>query len=48
MLVAAIVAGLEIDYTWVLISVIHERAFKISTTYPFDHLILYGGTHFAL
>ena len=38
-LVEALVVGLEIDYPRVLITVIHERAFKTSTTYPFACLI---------
>ena len=34
--VAILVAGLEIDVEKLLISFIHERAFKIFTTYPFQ------------
>ena len=39
MLVAALVAGLQIDFVNLLITVIHERAFKTSTTHPFACLI---------
>lgn len=35
LLVASLVAGLEVKFTKLLISVIDERAFKTSTTYPF-------------
>ena len=38
-LVAALVAELEIDIVKLLISMIHERAFKSSTTYPFTCMI---------
>lgn len=38
-LVAAMVGGFEINYARVLILVIHERAFKTSSTYPFACLI---------
>ena len=34
-------AGVEIDFAKVLITVIHERAFKNSTTYPCAYLIFY-------
>lgn len=40
MLVTAMVAGFEIDYARVLITVIHERTFRTSTTYAFACLIL--------
>uniref|UniRef100_M1DSQ8 Integrase core domain containing protein n=1 Tax=Solanum tuberosum TaxID=4113 RepID=M1DSQ8_SOLTU len=33
-MVAALVAGLEIDFARMLLAEIHERAFKTSTTYP--------------
>lgn len=39
-LVKTMIVGLEIDFDWVLISVINKRAFKTSTTYPFACLIL--------
>ena len=34
-------AGLKIDFTQMLITFIHERAFKSSTTYPFARLNLH-------
>ncbi|KAG5585447.1 hypothetical protein H5410_045881 [Solanum commersonii] len=38
-MVAALVAGVEIDFALMLLAEIHERAFKTSTTYPFPCLI---------
>uniref|UniRef100_M1DCU9 Integrase core domain containing protein n=1 Tax=Solanum tuberosum TaxID=4113 RepID=M1DCU9_SOLTU len=38
-MVAALVAGVEIDLARMLLAEIHERAFKTSTTYPFPCLI---------
>uniref|UniRef100_M1DJX7 Integrase core domain containing protein n=1 Tax=Solanum tuberosum TaxID=4113 RepID=M1DJX7_SOLTU len=38
-MVAALVAGVEIDFARMLLAEIHERAFKISSTYPFPCLI---------
>lgn len=38
-MVAVLVAGLEIDFTSLLIFVIHMRDFKTSTTYPFAYMI---------
>uniref|UniRef100_M1DLY7 Integrase core domain containing protein n=1 Tax=Solanum tuberosum TaxID=4113 RepID=M1DLY7_SOLTU len=38
-MVAALVVGLEIDFARMLLTEIHERAFKTSTTYPFPCLI---------
>ena len=38
-LVAAMVAGFEVDFSTLLLSIIHERAFKASTTYPFPCMI---------
>uniref|UniRef100_M1DA23 Integrase core domain containing protein n=1 Tax=Solanum tuberosum TaxID=4113 RepID=M1DA23_SOLTU len=38
-MVAALVAGVEIDFARMLLAKIHERAFKTSTTYPFPCLI---------
>ena len=38
-LVAALVSGLKINFSKLLISVIYERALKTSTTYPFTCLI---------
>lgn len=38
-MVAALVAGLKIDFARMMLAEIHERAFKTSTTYPFPCLI---------
>lgn len=38
-MVVALVAGLEIDIANLLISVIHQRDFKTSTTYPCAYII---------
>ncbi|KAG5616131.1 hypothetical protein H5410_015955 [Solanum commersonii] len=38
-MVAALVAGVEIDFARILLAEIHERAFRTSTTYPFPCLI---------
>ncbi|KAG5598756.1 hypothetical protein H5410_030126 [Solanum commersonii] len=38
-MVAALVAGVEIDFARMLLAEIHERAFRTSTTYPFPCLI---------
>ena len=32
---AAMIAGFEVDFAWLLQAVMHERAFKVKTTYPF-------------
>ncbi|KAG5594966.1 hypothetical protein H5410_036198 [Solanum commersonii] len=40
-MVAALVAGVEIDVACMLLAEIHERAFKTSTTYPFPCLIFH-------
>ena len=34
-LMAAMIAGFEVDFAWLLQAVMHERAFKVTTTYPF-------------
>ena len=34
-LMAAMIAGFEVDFAWLLQAVMHERAFKVNTTYPF-------------
>ena len=36
---AAMIAGFEVDFVWLLQAVIHERAFKVTTTYPFPCMI---------
>ena len=38
-LVAAFVAGFDVDIQRLLLAVIHERAFKATTTYPFPCLV---------
>ena len=38
-LMAAIIAWFEVDFSWLLQTVMHERAFKVTTTYPFPCLI---------
>ena len=34
-LMAVMIAGFEVDFAWLLQAVMHERAFKVTTTYPF-------------
>ena len=36
---AAMIAGFKVEFTWLLHAVIHERAFKVTTTYPFPFMI---------
>ena len=36
---AAMIAGFEVDFAWLLQAVIHERAFKVTTTYPIPCMI---------
>ena len=38
-LIAAMIAGFEADFSWLLQAVMHERAFKVTTTYPFPCMI---------
>ena len=38
-LMAAMIGGFEVDFTWLLQAVMHERAFKVTTTYPFPCMI---------
>ena len=38
-LMAEMIAGFEVDIAWLLQAVIHERDFKVTTTYPFPCLI---------
>ncbi|MFV1207871.1 hypothetical protein QML09_29465, partial [Klebsiella pneumoniae] len=35
----AMIAGFEVDFAWLLQAVMHERAFKVTTTYPFPCII---------
>ena len=34
-MMAVMIAGFEVDFAWLLQEVMHERAFKVTTTYPF-------------
>ena len=36
---AAMIAGFEVDFAWLLQTVMHERDFKVTTTYPFSCMI---------
>ena len=38
-LMAAMIAGFEVDFAWLLQAVMHERAFKVTTTYSFPCMI---------
>ena len=38
-LIAAMIAEFEVDFAWLLQAVMHERAFKVTTTYPFTCMI---------
>ena len=38
-LMAAMIAGFEVDFTWLLQADMYERAFKVTTTYPFPCMI---------
>ena len=38
-LMAAMIAGFEVDFAWLLQAVMHERDFKVTTTYPFRCMI---------
>ena len=38
-LMAAMIARFEVDFAWLLQAVMHERAFKVTTTYPFPCMI---------
>ena len=39
LLMVAMVAEFEVDFAWLLQEVMHERAFKVTTTYPFPRMI---------
>ena len=39
MLMAVMIAGFEVDFAWLLQAVMHERAFKVTATYPFPCMI---------
>ena len=34
-LMTAMIVGFEVDFAWLLQTVMHERDFKVTTTYPF-------------
>ena len=36
---AAMMAGFEVEYSWLLQAVMHERDFKVTTTYPFPCMV---------
>ena len=36
---AAMIAGFEMDFAWLLQAVMHKRAFKVTSTYPFPCMI---------
>ena len=38
-LMAVMIVGFEVDFAWLLQAVMHERAFKVTTTYPFPCMI---------
>ena len=38
-LMAAMIAGFEVDFAWLLQAVMHETEFKVSATYPFPCMI---------
>ena len=38
-LMVMMIAGFKVDFAWLLQAVMHERAFKVTTTYPFTCMI---------
>ena len=38
-LMAAMIAGFEVDFAWLLQAVMNERAFKVTNTYPLPCMI---------
>ena len=38
-LMATMISGFEVDFAWLLQAVMHERDFKVTTTYPFPCMI---------
>ena len=38
-LMAAMIPEFEVDFAWLLQAVMHERAFKVTTTYPFPCIL---------
>ena len=41
LLMAVMIAGFRVDFTWILQAVMHERAFKVTTTYHFPCMIFF-------
>ena len=37
--IAAMMAGIEVDLAWLIKAVMHERAFKVTTTFRFPWMI---------
>ena len=37
---AAMIAGLKVDFAWILQAVTHERDFKVTTIYHFPRMII--------
>ena len=40
-LMEAMIVGFEVNFAWLLQAVMHERDFKVTTTYPFPCMIFY-------
>ena len=38
-MMAAMIPAFEVDFVWLLQAVMHERAFKVTTTYSFPCII---------
>ena len=38
-MIEAMIAGFEVDFDWLLQAVMHERAFKVTTTYTFCFMV---------
>ena len=36
---AAMMAGFDVEFGWLVQEVMHERAFKVTTTYPFSCMV---------
>ena len=46
-LMVAMIVGFEMDFAWLLQAVMHERDFKVTTTYPFPCMIFLMQTHWC-
>ena len=44
-LMATMISRFEVDFSWLLQAVMHERAFKVTTTYPFLCMIFFMQVH---